>query len=135
MTQLILDSGESAVTLPESQKGGYRAWKDSLSQDVTMVSGRLVREVRGNIWRLAYQYGFFNDELKKKVIAACEKGRGRPIQCGFLAPDSSGELTHSMFFVTSFTYPKFMWSRNSEGGPVALWADFSVELREVTPHD
>lgn len=135
MTQLILDAAESAVTLPESKKGGYRAWEDSLSQDVTMVSGRLVREIRGNIWRVSYQYGFFDDELKKKVIAACEKGRGQPIQCGFLTPDSNGVLTHSMFFVTSITYPKFMWSRNAEGGPVALWADFSVELREVTPHD
>lgn len=135
MTQLILDVDGSAVTLPESQKGGYRAWIDALSQEVTMVSGRLVKELRGNVWRVSCQYGFFDDEMKNKVIAACEKGRGLPIRCGFLPPNSAGPLTYSDFFVTSFTYPKFMWSRNADSGPVPLWADFSLELREVRPHD
>lgn len=127
MTQLIIDG----VTLPESINGGYTAAKSPLSVDVEMVTGRIVRELRGNVWVISYQYGFFNDEMKNKLIAACEKGKRQSIRCGFLAPDSTGALTYSDFIVTAFNYPKFMWSRN--GKP--LWADFSVELREVKPSD
>lgn len=135
MTQLILDVDGSAVSLPESKKGGYRARKEPLSQDVQMISGRLVRELRGNVWKIAYQYGYLDDATKNLVLAACEKGRGQAIRCGFLPPDSAEALTYSDFFVTSFTYPKFMWSRGTGESPVPMWADFSVELREVKPND
>lgn len=138
MIQLILDTEEYNITLPESHKGGYQAEKQSLSVEVEMVSGRIVRELRGNVWHLVYQYGYFDDETKNRVIAACEKGRGQPILCGFLPPTSAGELLYSRFFVMEFTYPTFMWSRMSslsEEAPIPLWGDFSVELREVEPSD
>lgn len=131
MIQLILDSSGYNIELPESIKGGYKAEKRPLSVDVDMVTGRMVRELRGNVWILSYQYGYFDPQTKNAVIAACEKGRGTPINCGFLPPDSEGVLAYSNFFVTGFTYPKFMWG--SAGKP--LWADFSVELREVKPSD
>ena len=127
MTQLILDG----ITLPESVKGGYAAVKEPLSKNVEMVSGRMVREMRGNVWRISYQYGYFSDELKNQILAACERGKSQPITCGFLPQESAGELTYSEFFVISVTRPKFMWSTN--GKP--MWGDFSVELREVRPHD
>lgn len=136
MTQLILDVDGYNVTLPESKKGGYTAVRQPLSVDVEMVTGRMVRELRGNVWAVSYQYGWFDDETKNQVMSAIEKGRSEPINCGFLPPDSKGELTYSDFFVTSFTYPKFMWSRSEEDGtPIPMWADFSVELREVEPSD
>lgn len=132
MTQLILDG----VVLPESKKGGYIAEKVPLSVDVEMITGRIVREMRGSVWRLEYQYGYFDDDTKNMVIAACERGLARPIQCGFLPQESSGELLHRNFFVTSFSRPVFMWSsQNRDGKPVPLWADFKVELREVSPSD
>lgn len=127
MTQLILDG----IALPESVKGGYAAVKEPLSRNVEMVSGRMVREMRGNVWRISYQYGYFSDELKNQILAACERGKKQPITCGFLPQESPGELTYSEFFVTSVTRPKFMWSANSK----PMWGDFSVELREVRPHD
>lgn len=132
MTQLIIDG----VVLPESQKGGYTVEKVPLSVDVQMVTGRMVRELRGNVWTITYQYGFFDDEMKNKVIAACEKGRNIPILCGFLPQESAEELTYSNFFVTKFNRPKFMWSKKKTTGEVVpLWADFSFELREVAPSD
>lgn len=139
MTQLILEG----VVLPESQRGGYTVSKEPLSSDVEMVTGRIVRELRGNVWTISYQYGYFNDGMKDQVIAACEKGRRQAIRCGFLTPKANS-LVYSSFLVTSFTYPKFMWSRNvvqrdtsTEGVVVAqpLWGDFSVQLREVQPSD
>lgn len=132
MTQLILNG----IALPESIKGGYNVELVPLSVDVEMVTGRLVRELRGNVWKISYQYGFFDDETKNKIIAACELGRYTPIPCGFLTQESSGELKNSNFFVTSFQRPKFMWSRKIVGGnPVPMWGDFRVELREVSPSD
>lgn len=140
MTQLILDTGGAAVQLPESQKGGYTAQKTTMGVDVEMISGRIVREVRGSAWVLSYQYGYFDTETKNKVITACEKGRKQAITCGFLPQGSDdGALTYSNFFVTSFTRPKFMWSRpvfiDGVENSVPMWADFSVELREVSPSD
>lgn len=140
MTQLILDTGGYSISLPESVKCGYQAYREDLSVEVQMVTGRIVREIRGTVWKVLYQYGYFDSDTKNKVIAACQKGRREPITCGFLAPESSEELTYSQFFVTAFSSPKFMWSALSTdaGGEkqvVPMWADFSVELREVRPSD
>lgn len=139
MTQLILDIGGGSVTLPESKKGGYDAHEESLSVSVEMISGRLVREVRGMVWRVKYQYGYFDDETKNKVLAACRKGQQEPISCAFLPPDGAG-LKSASFVVTAFTAPRFQWSRpvaGTDGAETAapVWADFAVELREVRPHD
>ena len=127
MTQLILDG----ITMPESIKGGYAVDRQPLSVDVEMVTGRIVRELRGSVWVITYQYGYFDDAMKNAVLSAVEKGRRQPIRCGFLPPDSAGALTYSDFLVTEFSYPTFMWS--ASGKP--FWADFSVELREVKPSD
>lgn len=140
MTQLILDANGAAVQLPESKKGGYTAQESELSVDVEMVSGRTVREVRGAVWVLTYQYGYFDTEQKDKVLAACQKGARETIHCGFLPQESNdGALSYSDFIVTSFTRPKFMWARkvteNGEEMDAPVWADFKVELREVRPHD
>lgn len=131
MTQLILDTLEYNISLPESKKGGYTATLQPLSVDVEMVTGRMVRELRGNVWVITYQYGFLDDAMKSKVLSAIEKGKRQSIQCGFLPPYSDDVLTYSDFIVTNFSYPIFMWS--TDGKP--LWADFSVELREVQPSD
>jgi len=73
----------------------------------------------------------------KRVIAACEKGMQQSISCSVLTHENS-ELVTSNFIVTSFERPKFMWSRivteSGEEKTVPMWADFSVNLREVKPH-
>lgn len=138
MTQLILDIEEHGIALPESQKGEYTAYLDDGYEDVEMVTRRLVREFRGSVWVVEYQYGFFDADMKDRVIAACRKGKRTPIICDFLPPDSDGTLNRSLFWVTSFNSPKFMWSTKLIGTgekPVPLWADFSLTLREVEPSD
>lgn len=130
MTQIVIET----IGLPESKKGGYRAWREDLGKSIEMISGRQVREIRGTVWRIAYQYGFFNDEDKQKILTVLENGRKKPISVAFLPPDSN-ELKVSSFFVDSLNYPKFMWSRDVEGNPAPMWADLSFELREVKPSD
>lgn len=43
MLQLILDPGEYAVALPKSIKGGYTAYEEDLTADLTMIPGNSVR--------------------------------------------------------------------------------------------
>jgi hypothetical protein len=130
-----LDVGGYAIAMPESIKGGYTAYESPLSVDLQMIPGNMVKEVRGFVWYIEYQYGFFDTETKNRVLAACRKGRETPILCAFL-PTDGAELVNGEFFVTSFTPPKFMWSTKDTGGEtVPLWADFSLVLREVEPHD
>ena len=100
MTQLILDTTGYNVQLPETHKGGYKADTEDLSVEVTMITGRIVKEIRGSVWRVSYQYGYFDDALKNDFIAACEKGRKQPITCGFLPQESTEALKYSDFFVT-----------------------------------
>lgn len=139
MNQLVLDVAGQALALPEAIKGTYTAQEEELTQDLTMIPGNMVKELRGKVWVITYQYGYLNDTDKDRFIAACTKGAREPIICTFLIQDSNQTLT-SEFFVTSYSRPKFMWSRRTanETGTleaVPMWGDFSVELREVDPHD
>lgn len=137
MTPLILDIAGYNIQLPESRKGGYYPHFDPLSVDVEMITGRIVRELRGNVWWVDYKYGYFDDEAKDKVIAACEKGKREPIECTFLTQRGNEMLTRR-FWVMDFQYPKFYWGKVVRGGRAAavpLWGDFSVSLREVKPGD
>ena len=137
MIQLILDVDGAAISMPESQNGGYTIKEETLSESIQMISGRTVREYRGKVWVASYQYGYFNDADMKRVISACEKGMKQSITCCVLTHESN-ELVTSKFIVTSFERPKFMWSRiiteSGEEKTVPMWADFSVSLREVKPH-
>lgn len=146
VNQLAIDLDGNAIYLPESVKR-YRAWEEDGGEQIEMISRRLVLESRGNIWRVSYQYGYFDGETKNKVIESCIKGRKQPIRCLFLPPNSN-DMIASDFFVMSFTSPKFMWSRvvpvdgevTDDGEiitekSVPIWADFGLELREVRPHD
>lgn len=137
MNQLILDVTGQNLYLPESQRGGYSAKEEPLTQDVQMISGRTAREHRGKVWVITYQYGYLNDEEKDRFLAACRTGLSRSIVCSFI-PDGEDAAITSTFLVTSFTPPKFMWSRgiikDSELTSVPVWGDYSVTLREVRPH-
>ena len=130
MTQLILDTTENNFVLPETMRGAYNIREVDLGTNIEMISGRTVKEIRGRAWEISYQYGYFADMDKDIFISACKKGVGTPISCSFLVPENNSVLT-SEFWVASFTRPKFMWS--SEGK--ALWGDYTVNLREVRPHD
>lgn len=135
MTQLVLDLDGENITMPECQKQLYTAVPEPLSEDVEMISGRLVRELRGNVWKITYQYGYFNAPMKNRVIATCRKGLRTPIRCAFLPPESDGALTTGRFWVMKFNEPKFFWSRDVNGEPIPMWGDFSLTLREVKPND
>lgn len=136
ITQLILDiTGPAPLILPEASRGRYSAELVPLSVDVEMIPGRLVKELRREVWEVKYQYGYFTDETKKRVIDVCRKGRREPIVCEFLPPESTGARLTSRFWVMTFQHPKFFWSRpGPDGLPIPMWGDFSLSLREVKPN-
>ena len=135
MTQLILDTTGANISLPESRKGGYSCYKEDLGEEVQMITGRIVRETRGSVWRIAYQYGYFDDETRKTLMEIVERGRKTPISCSFLPQENDNTLITSNFFVMGFTRPKFMWASTRNGAPKPMWGDFAIELREVQPSD
>ena len=61
MTQLILDSGGASVVLPETRRESYVVDEEPLSRNLVMIAGNMVKELRGDVWVIDYQYGYFND--------------------------------------------------------------------------
>ena len=78
MTQLILDSGGASVVLPETRRESYVVDEEPLSRNLVMIAGNMVKELRGDVWVIDYQYGYFNDTDKDRVISACKKGSREP---------------------------------------------------------
>lgn len=137
MTQLILDVGGESLTLPESQKNGYTVHENPLMQSIDMISGRRIREFRGMVWEVTYQYGYLSDGDRVKFLNICRKGTTSTIDCSILIPNTN-EIVTSTFMVTSYTEPKFAWGRivmeDGQEKTVPLWGDYYIELREVSPH-
>ena len=138
MTQLILDVEGEYLVLPESIKNGYTVREEPLTQSVDMISGRRTREYRGMVWVVSYQYGYLNDEDRLKFLNVCRNGSMSTITCNVLIPKTN-EMVTSTFLVTGYKSPKFMWSRiateDGQEKAVPMWGDYSIELREVKPHD
>lgn len=137
MTQLILDVGGESLVMPESQKNGYTVHEEPLAQSIDMISGRRIREYRGMVWVVTYQYGYLSDAERIKFLNICRKGTISTIDCNILTPNTD-EMVTSTFMVTSYREPKFAWGRiiteDGKEKTVPLWADYSIELREVNPH-
>ena len=137
MTQLILDIGRESLVMPESQKNGYAVHEEPLVQSIDMISGRRIREYRGMVWTVAYQYGYLSDADRIKFLNICRKGTTSTIDCNILIP-TTNEMVTSTFMVTSYREPKFAWGRiimeDGQSKTVPLWGDYSIELREVKPH-
>lgn len=137
MTQLILDIGGESLVMPESQKNGYIVHEEPLVQSIDMISGRRIREYRGMVWSVTYQYGYLSDADRIKFLNICRKGTTSTIDCNILIP-ATDEMVTSTFMVTNYREPKFAWGRiimeDGQAKTVPLWGDYSIELREVKPH-
>lgn len=125
MTQIILGSN---LALPETSRGKYRCYPATLSQQVDMISGRRVLEVRGHVQMVEYAYDYMGNALMRQVLSLLRANA--TVQAAYL-PDDGDELVPSTFVVESMTQPVFAFDRYG----VPYWHDFSFVLREVRPHD
>ena len=124
MTQLIING----ITLPESSGGKYKCYEGTLSDQIDMISGRRVTEVRGHVWCIEWSYDYMGNELTRQLLAALRSGAALTVK--FL-PDSGDDMKTSTFLCEDLTPPVFAFSRS--GKP--YWHDIAFPLREVRPHD
>ena len=120
---LIIDE----ILVPEPDFDGYHAWEDTLREQIPMISGRLVEEVRGKVWRINYTSDRMSDSETRRLLAALRAKGSKTV--AFL-PDNGDELIPSTFLVESLTPPVLAFFDGTE----PVWKGLSFSLREVKPH-
>lgn len=124
MVQLIIEG----IYLPETSRDKYSCCPVILGQQLDMISGRRVTEVRGVVQKITYSYDYMGNELMRQVLAVIRSGRS--FEVSYLSDDSD-QLKTSMFLTESYTNPTFAFSKSG----VPYWHNFEFVLREVKPHD
>jgi len=124
MTQLIING----IVLPETSGGKYKCYEGTLSDQIEMISGRVVTEVRGHVQYIEYSYDYMGNELVRKLLLALRAGTALTVK---YLPDSGDDMKTSTFVCEELTPPVFAFSRSG----VPYWHDISFTLREVRPHD
>ena len=117
----------NGIYCPEPDFDGYRAWEDTLREQVTMISGRIVEDVRGKVWRVEYTSGRMSDSLTRQLLTALRAKGSKPVT--FL-PDDSDDMKASTFLVESLTPPTLAFFDGTE----PVWTGLAFTLREVKPH-
>lgn len=112
---------------PEPDFDGYRAYEDTLREQIPMISGRIVEEVRGKVWRVEYTSGRMSDALTRQLLAALRAKGSKTV--AFL-PDNGDELIPSTFLLESLTPPTLAFFDGTE----PVWTGLAFNLREVKPH-
>lgn len=121
--QLIINE----VLLPTTTHDRYQCYPEELREQIPMISGRIVEEVRGVVQKISYSYDYMGDAKCREVLGAL-RSRG-PKTVAYL-PDDGDELVTSTFIVESITNPMLAFFR--DGTP--KWHNLAFTLREVKPH-
>ena len=117
----------NGIYCPEPDFDGYNAYESILREQVPMISGRLVEEVRGKVWRIDYTSGRIRDSVVQQLLEALRASGSKAVT--FL-PDNSDDMIPSTFLVESLTPPTLSFFDGSE----PVWTGLSFTLREVKPH-
>ena len=123
MTQLIING----IYLPETSRNRYACYPVLLSDSITMISGRMVQEVRGKVQKIHYEYDYMGNDLCRQLLSVLRAGK--PVTVVYL-PDEGDEMQSGEFVVESLTNPTFAFSKRG----VPYWHDIAFTLREVKPH-
>ena len=125
MTQLIL---ANSIYLPETSHDKSKCYPAQLGEQVDMISGRRVLEVRGQVQMIEYEYDYMGNELMRQVNSVLRSGQSFTVA---YLPDGGDSLVVSTFLTESFPQPAFAFSR----GGKPYWHNVAFTLREVQPHD
>ena len=123
MTQLIING----IYLPETSRNRYACYPALLSDSITMISGRMVQEVRGKVQMIHYEYDYMGNDLCRQLLAVLRAGK--PVKVVYL-PDEGDEMRTGDFLVESLTNPSFAFSKRG----VPYWHNLAFTLREVRSH-
>lgn len=124
MTQLIINN---TIYLPETSRNNYRCYPQLLTQQIEMISGRVVQEVRGTVQIIEYSYDYMGNDLMRQLNTVLRSGQSFPVA---YLPDSGDSLVVSTFLTVDFPVPEYAFSRG--GSP--FWHNVAFQLREVSPH-
>ena len=124
MTQLIINN---TIYLPETSRGNYKCYPQLLTQQIEMISGRVVQEVRGTVQIIEYSYDYMGNDLMRQLNTVLRSGQSFPVA---YLPDSGDSLVVSTFLTVDFPVPEYAFSRG--GSP--FWHNVAFQLREVSPH-
>lgn len=116
------------VLMPPPALNGYHAYEETLKEQLQMISGRMVEEVRGTVWRVDYTTSQITDSNLRMAMAAL---RGKGSRLVSFLPDNGTELLSSAFLMESLTPPTLAFI-DDDGTPV--WTGLAFSLREVQPH-
>lgn len=117
-----------SIILPESIGDGYKVYDDRLSQNVQMISGKWVQEVRGYTTVIEYQYGALPDATFKALLPLLRSGE--TLDVFYVVPET--DITqYEKMIVDSYSQPKYMFTHGTD----PVWLDFSMKLKGVYPHD
>ena len=130
MTQLILypPAGGAGLSLPYTSRDKYSCYSEELGEQVEMISGRMVWEIRGRVQIVHYEYDYIPAATFQALAAILRSGQS--FRADYL-PDDGNSLVTSTFLCRSFDPPTFAFDRHG----LAYWHGINFELREVRPHD
>lgn len=123
MTQIVLEN----MVLPEAGFDQYACWEELLSEQVSMISGRIVEEVRGKVWKVKWAYDYLDNQTTRNILSILRSVT--PLQAAVL-PDNSDQMVYGRFLVERITQPTYLCSDNGD----AVWHGLGFVLREVRPH-
>ena len=123
MQQLII----SGIYLPEVKKGQYRSYESVLTQDLEMISGRMVKEYRGKVQMIEYSANYIPNALLRQIMTVLRGSQS--FEVAYL-PDDYSAMVSSTFLTVSISDPVFQFDRYG----LPYWDGLSFTLREVFPH-
>ena len=107
--QLIVDG----IYLPHTGRDRYQCYPAELGESLPMISGRMVREIRGVVQMISYGYDYMGNEAWRQLAAVLRSGKSFPVT---YLPDDSDEMRTGNFLVDSLTNPTFAFSRDGVPG-------------------
>lgn len=120
MTQMIINN----ITLPQTSFDKYLCYPVELGENIRMISGRLVSEIRGTYWRIEYTYDKLKDDVMRTLLPVLRSND--TLQVWFLSPDSN-EMANGNFKCVEKPAPTFAFAKNGAG----LWHNFHFVLEQV----
>lgn len=124
MVQLTLNG----LDFPETSGDKYKCYPKDIGTTLTMASGRLVFEKRGEKTIVEYAYDFpdgIEDGLMRQMLEILRSKQ--PIDGTVLSDD--GELRTEMFLCTQLAPPSYAFSI----GVIPYWHGISFKLEGVNP--
>ena len=100
MTQLIVNG----TYLPQTSNDKYSSRPEQLGEQLEMISGRMVTEIRGIVQVITYSYDKMPDETYRALLTALRSQAA--IDVVYL-PDDSDTMATGKFICTEFPAPTF----------------------------